>query len=369
LTARGLYLHVPFCRCRCDWCAFASEAGEPRPEAYLDRITAQLASVPPDRRWATVYVGGGTPSLLSPRGLDRLLAAAEAARRPGAETTVEANPESLTGEHLAVMAARGVTRLSLGIQSFQEDLLARHGRPTRAVHLAAARRLVRDWPGRLSLDLIAGLAGQTEAGQRRDLDEALDWGAGHLSFYPLSVEPGTPLARKVARGGAGLPPSSEAERWWIEGRERIEAAGLPAYEVSNFARPGQESEHNRRYWALEPWDGFGPSATGLGPLPGGGLAYRTEVPRLAGWLAGEEPEVETPSALETAKDRLLAGLRRREGVDAGLWTPLLPRTVQGWSPVVRLDGGRLFLSGEAFLRQDAFLRDAFAELDGRPEFR
>jgi oxygen-independent coproporphyrinogen-3 oxidase len=372
LADLGLYIHVPFCRCKCDWCAFASEPGTPDPGPWLDRILGQLDQPPlADARWATVYLGGGTPSLLAPPDLDLLLTRVGDRLVPGAEVTMEANPESLTAEHLAVLGSRGATRLSLGIQTFDETILARHGRPTRRRHLDAARALVAGWSGSLSLDLICGLEGQTEAGQRRDVDEALDWNPDHLSFYSLTVEPGTPLARRVRHQGAALPADDVAAQWWLDGRDRLEADGLVAYEVSNFARPGAESVHNGRYWSLEPWWGLGPSATSLLPRLDphtAGFEYRTEPGRLSDWLAGRRPEVEVPSRLDGAKDALLAGLRRTKGVDAHPWVDLLAPTLARWTGH-RVENGRLFLTRQAFPFLDAFLRDAFTDLDERPEYR
>lgn len=365
----GLYLHVPFCRRRCDWCAFASTEGTADSDRWLTLVLAQLAAPPiPEAKWATVYLGGGTPSLLTPGQLDRLLTAVGRNLVPGAEMTFEANPESLQADHLAVLAAHGGTRLSLGIQTFDERLLRLHHRPTRRSHLERARKLIGRWPGALSLDLICGLAGQTASGQMRDLEEALSWEPDHLSFYSLTLEPDTPLAKRAVRGTSELPEEDEASLWWLDGSRRIEAAGLIRYEVSNFARPGSESVHNQRYWALEPWWGLGPSAVSF--LPGKeGWEYRTETADLARWLAGEPPAVEVPSRLDLAKDRLLAGLRRISGVPESPWAGLLPETLSAWKGRTVRENHRLFLSAEAFPFLDAFLRDAFAELDERPEFR
>ena len=364
----GLYIHVPFCRCKCDWCAFASEEGARRSEVWLERVLDQLAAPPdPEALWASVYIGGGTPSLLEPAQLQRLLATVRPRLVPGAETTLEANPESLTDDLLTVFGQGGGTRLSLGIQTFDETILARHGRPTRTKHLAAAHRLVGDWTGQLSLDLICGLEGQTASSQRRDLDEALDWNPGHLSWYSLTLEPGTPLALRVRV--SSLPSEDEAALWWLEGRDQLERAGLAPYEVSNFARPGAESHHNGRYWALEPWWGVGPSAASFLPKPTGGFEYRTEPSLIDSWLAGQGPRVEIPTALELTKDRLLAGLRRTRGVDALPWMDLLPRTLEAWSGRWTTHEGRLFLTREAFPYLDTLLRDAFDELDRRPEFQ
>jgi len=306
---------------------------------------------------------------LEPAQLDQLLEAVADRVLPGAEMTLEANPESLTGEHLAVFGARGGTRLSLGIQSFDETILARHGRPTRRVHLANARSLVQGWPGGLSLDLICGLEGQTEGGQRWDLEEALDWQPDHLSFYSLTIEPETPLGRRAGGPRAAMPSQDDAERWWLDGRDLLESAGLAQYEVSNFARPGAASVHNSRYWALEPWWGLGPSATSFLPRANQGWEYRTETTSLPAWLAGTGPEVEIPSKLDLTKDRLLAGLRRTEGVSDSPWMDIIPETLGLWSGKLEQKAHRLFLTREAFPFLDAFLRDAFTELDGRPEFR
>lgn len=362
----GLYIHVPFCRAKCSWCAFCSVEGTGKTEAWLQRILVQLELT--SASWATVYIGGGTPSVLSPEQLDRLLTAVALCRIPDSEATVEANPESLTAGHLEVLEKHEVSRLSLGIQSYQEDILQRHGRPTRRHHLDQARRMVRSWSGSLSLDLICGLAGQTEAGQRYDLEQALDWNPDHISFYSLTLEDGTPLAHSLRTGQCRLPDEDDADSWWHEGVRFLENAGLRQYEVSNFSRPGRESVHNQRYWNLEPWLGLGPSAVSL--LPGeGGFEYWTETENLGEWLKGRPATVERPTPLEFAKDQLLSGLRQRGGVPSTPWLSLLPQTLEKWRGRVLVEKDRLFLSREAFLFLDAFLRQAFAELDERPEFR
>ncbi len=366
----GLYLHVPFCRSKCSWCAFASEAGSSRSELWLERVVEQLANpAVTDASWSTVYLGGGTPTLLTPVQLERLLKAVARRLETGAEMTLEANPESLTQEHLKVFSNWGGTRLSVGIQTFDEDILVRHGRPTRKADLDRTFTLTRAWPGELSLDLICALAGQTEAGQQEDLEEALTWNPDHLSFYSLTLEPGTPLAAKVAEKAEVLPAEDQASLWWLQGRDRLEAAGLNQYEVSNFARPGAQSRHNGRYWALEPWLGLGPSATSFLPAGPKGLEYRTEPELLEDWLAGREGLVEVVSGLELAKDKLLAGLRRTAGVESTEWTKIIPETIDAWTGRLINADGHLFLSREAFPFLDTFLREAFAELDSRPEFR
>lgn len=365
----GLYIHVPFCRSKCAWCDFSSEVGTSGVDRWFHKILSQLKD-PPDEssRWATVYFGGGTPTLLEPQQLQRLLSALEPRLVPGAEVTLEANPESLTADHLAVFSVRG-TRLSLGIQTFQPILLSRYGRSTRDVHLKAARRLVERWSGRLSLDLICGLGGQTAETQAEDLEEALSWNPDHVSWYSLTVEPSTPLGRALSLGTAGLPSDAEAAEWWLAGRDRLESSGLLSYEVSNFARPGAESIHNGRYWSLSPWWGLGPSAHSYLPSPGGPMQHIFQAPRLQEWLSGVPPSIEIPSRLETAKDQLLAGLRRSRGVEASPWADLLPQTLDRWEGKVQVQDGRLFLSREAFPLLDSFLRTAYSELDGRPEFR
>ena len=269
----SLYVHVPFCASKCRYCDFfsvpvGSGAGvEGLASRVVEQTIAQLDRFlgrAPAVRFETVYVGGGTPSVLPRELLFRLF------RRlrdlDPAEWTVEANPESLDRSLLETCARAGVTRLSVGIQSMDDRHLACLGRPGTTVdNLAALELIAGSWRGETSLDLIAGAPGQTREGIIADIAAVVRAGCGHASLYSLTVEPGTPLAGLVDSGSVALNPRDHDDELWLEGRAALEAGGLRQYEVSNFARPGKECRHNLRYWRLEPYLGIGPGAVSTLP--------------------------------------------------------------------------------------------------------
>lgn len=308
----ALYVHVPFCTAKCAYCAFYSvpgaDAGLRR--AYLARVGEELAAgaercAPP----ASVYVGGGTPSALAPEELDRLLATLGrlVPPRPGAEFTVECNPDSLTREKAAVLAARGVNRVSLGVQSFQARLrrsIGRRGELDRLDGLLDALRA--EGIDNLGMDLIYAMPGQTAEDWRDDLRRACAAGLKHLSTYELTIEEGSPLA------GRALPPVPDelAVRMWHLAAEQAAAAGLCRYEVSNLARPGSECRHNRDVWHGGTYLGVGPAAASYD-----GEVRRANPPDLRAWLDGAPPE----------DDRLGPEQRAAEVLGLGL------RTVEGWT--------------------------------------
>lgn len=282
----SLYVHVPFCVSKCRYCDFFSVPVDPGagPEGLASRVVEQTIAQldrflgrAPAVRFETVYVGGGTPSVLPRELLARLL------RRLGdldpVEWTVEANPESLDRSFLETCAQAGVTRLSVGLQSMDDRLLACLGRPgTAADNLRALGLMAGNWHGETSLDLIAGAPGQTRGGIIADITAVARAGCGHASLYSLTVEPGTPLAALVRSGSVALNPRDHDDGLWLEGRAALAGAGLHQYEVANFARPGKECRHNLRYWRLEPYLGIGPGA--ISTLP----------PDLAAALTGEREE-------------------------------------------------------------------------------
>lgn len=280
-----LYVHVPFCTRKCGYCDFVSyplagAGGPPAVDRYLDALAREaewyarrLAPAP----FHTVYVGGGTPSLLSAAQLRRLLAVVAAAFgpwAPGAEVTVEANPGTLEFEKLEALREAGVNRLSLGVQSFDTELLRRVGRfvapEDASAAVAAARTAGFD---NLSLDLIFGLPGQIPAGLAEDLRRAIDLGPEHLSVYALTLEEGTPLAGEVAVGRAVLPGEEAELEMFASVNSALPAAGFRHYEISNFARPGRQARHNLAYWRNEDYLALGPAASGHA----GRLRYRNAV--------------------------------------------------------------------------------------------
>jgi len=262
----GLYIHIPFCRSKCDYCDFYSLAGkEDRMDQYLKALLAHLAETAPQAKGYqvdTVYIGGGTPSCF---GEKRLLALLKTVRKkytlsPDAEITMEANPESVDKAMLTHLRRAGVNRLSLGVQSACDAELAALHRPhsfeqVRSAVDAARKAKLKN----LSLDLIYGLPGQDPESWHNSVEEILALNPEHLSCYGLKVEEGTPLAGRVARGEQLPDDDAQADMYlWMV--DRLAAAGYHQYEVSNFAKKGKESHHNLRYWLMREYIGFGPGA-------------------------------------------------------------------------------------------------------------
>ena len=261
----GLYLHIPFCQKRCDYCDFYTMAG--RGDLFAPYTAALLhaldtAPLPRGSRVDTVYFGGGTPTML---GADRLCTVLEGIRQrydlaPDAEITLEANPDSVDLRSLRRLRKAGFNRISLGMQSAcLEELSAVHRPHTVQQTDQAVTMAKKAGFKNLSLDLIYGLPGQTEESWRATVEHALSLIPQHLSCYGLKVEEGTPLARRVEAGEVLPDDDTQADRYlWTVGR--LERAGFAQYEISNFAKPGHESRHNLRYWLTRPYIGFGPGA-------------------------------------------------------------------------------------------------------------
>ena len=272
-TAFGIYVHVPFCATRCGYCDFntytAAELGGATADGWLAALRAELTlaaatvgAVPVD----TVFVGGGTPSML---GAGRLAEVLDAVRErfvlaPDAEVTTEANPESTSPEFFAAIRSAGYTRVSLGMQSASPRVLAvldRTHSPGRA--MAAAREALAAGFGHVSLDLIYGTPGETDDDLLASVDAALAAGVDHVSAYALVVEDGTALARRVRRGEVDAP-DDDVLAWRYQLIDaRLSAAGLQWYEVSNWSRPGAACRHNEGYWDGGQWWGAGPGAHGF----------------------------------------------------------------------------------------------------------
>ena len=308
---RNLYIHVPFCAGKCDYCAFYSEpAQEPeRIRLWLNRILLQLEENAPRLVEAeTVYFGGGTPSLLPEDVLMRLFAAVHAAAPAAAEISIEANPFTVTPEKAAVLTSFA-NRVSLGVQSFDPALLEAVGRRDHAgPGPEEAVRNLRDAGLRnLGLDLMYGLPGETPELWRRDLERALELGPEHISAYSVTPEPGTPFARRIA----GRPEDDAlTEAMWEQAGAVLGGSGLPRYEISNYARPGFESRHNSNVWHGQTYLGLGPAACSFD-----GTDRWTQVSDLQAWLDGAPPEL----------DRIPRRARLGEILMMGL------RTVRGWT--------------------------------------
>ena len=256
----SVYLHIPFCSHRCGYCDFATVAGrDALARQYLDALHAELRTLGQPAEVETVFIGGGTPTHLAPADLERLLALVRSwfNLAEGYEWTVEANPGTLDRVKVALLAEHGVTRVSLGAQSFHRPLLKVLERNHDPDDVPRAVESVRGRIQNLSLDLIFGVPGQELSAWREDLEAALHLQPSHLSTYGLTYEKGTPLW-KQREAGLVKPIDEELERlMYAEAMDRISAAGLLQYEIANFARPGFECRHNLVYWANHAYHGFG----------------------------------------------------------------------------------------------------------------
>ena len=318
----ALYVHWPFCVSKCPYCDFNSHvrSGIDQHE-WRDALLADLAyeaRLLPGRTLTSIFFGGGTPSLMEPATVSALISAARQ-HWPAAddlEITLEANPNSVEAARFADLAAVGVNRLSLGVQSFDDANLTFLGRAHSADEGQRALDIAQANFPRVSFDLIYALPGETEAGWSATLDRALGKGTSHLSLYQLTIEPGTRFASMVAKHEFEPLNGDAAASLYELTAARTEAAGIPAYEVSNHARIGQESRHNLTYWRYGDYAGVGPGAHGrrLGKRT---VRHRKPENFLSGIRRNRHGMVEEEklSSAEAADEALVMGLRLSEGVD------------------------------------------------------
>ncbi len=263
----GVYLHIPFCKSRCSYCDFATDVYRSKDgvERYVNALIHEIRNSKSEIRNSadTIYFGGGTPSLLGPEQVARILDAvhAEFHVAPNAEVTMEMNPATVTAETLAAYRGLGINRASFGVQTFNDRDLKLLARGHDANDARQTFRLLRDTGfENISFDLIAGLPDQTMSDWERNLDEALRMQPEHLSLYLLEIHQGTPLAEQLRSGRRPMPDEDLAAEMYELMLDKTGAAGYEQYEISNFAKPGFESRHNTKYWRLEPVYGFGVSA-------------------------------------------------------------------------------------------------------------
>lgn len=367
----GVYIHIPFCKSKCDYCDFYSLAGRTElMEGYLKALRAHMAETAPlakDCRVDTVYFGGGTPLMLGDKALCELLAWVKKlfrVERDG-EITVEVNPDSVDLKALKRLRRAGFNRLSIGMQSACDGELAAVGRP----HDFAQTRQAVEWARKakfknVSLDLIYGLPGQTLESWRQTLDAALALEPEHISGYGLKVEEGTPLCRRV-EGGEPLPDDDFQADAYLMMVELLQSKGYEQYEISNFAKPGFPSRHNLKYWRMDPYLGFGPGAHS----DFGSRRYAF-IRDLEGYMAAvesggrllSEDEVIPPG--ERAAEYLMLRLRTTYGIAEWEYRreylmdfdPLLALLTQyerqGWA---RQEGDRWVLTPEGFLRSNQLI--------------
>src|SRR5829696_8542540 len=323
----GVYLHWPFCLSKCPYCDFNSHVrhrpiDEARFLAAFQREIAHMAALARGRRVTSVFFGGSTPSLMAPATTGAILDAIAAAWEvgEGAEITLEANPTSVEATRFRGYRAAGVNRVSLGVQALNDPDLRRLGRMHTAEEALAAIKVAAGAFERFSFDLIYARPDQTPEAWAAELREAIGHAAEHLSLYQLTIEPDTWFERLHAAGKLVIPDHAASRALYDVTQEICEAHGLPAYEISNHARPGAESRHNLVYWRYGEYVGVGPGAHGRFVTPAGRVATATER-HPETWLDRVEEgghglvEEELLSAQEEGDEFLLMGLRLREGVD------------------------------------------------------
>ncbi|MDN6695327.1 MAG: radical SAM family heme chaperone HemW [Corynebacterium casei] len=338
----GLYIHVPFCATRCGYCDFNTytpgELGSPRDLTgpYLDALERELelAAAKVNRPADTIFVGGGTPSLLGGEGLTRVLNAARNTFgiSEGAEVTTESNPESTSPEFFAQIKDAGFTRVSLGMQSAAShvlQVLERAHTPGRP--FAAAKEAKAAGFEHVNLDMIYATPSETDDDVRRTLDLALETGVDHISAYSLIVEDGTRMARKVKKGELPMPDQDTMARRYDIIADTLDNAGFGWYEVSNWAKEGGECRHNMIYWRDHDWWGAGPGAhSHLGDQ----RFYNVKLPGRYINMVGEDElpiaDTETLTDSEHHMEKIMLGLRLREGIDRTLLSDKAQPMIDGF---------------------------------------
>ncbi|MEM8865640.1 MAG: radical SAM family heme chaperone HemW [Planctomycetota bacterium] len=370
-ATRSAYVHVPFCAHRCGYCDFSVVAGRGDLVGdYLRAIEREMAGQGPPSEVDTLYFGGGTPSQLPPEAFAKLCDLALAWRPPadGYEWTVEANPADVTPEWIELLASRGVTRLSLGSQSFDSAKLATLERDHTADDIGRVVGWAKQAGIDVCLDLIFAVPGETLDTWQRDLKQAVALNPSHISTYGLTFERGTSFWSRRLRGNLTEADESLQREMYLAAIDTVTAAGYEHYEVSNFARPGHRSRHNQAYWSGDGYFAVGPGATRF--VDGvRETNHRSTTTYLKRMLAGESPvaEREQLSAEERAREVLVFALRKIEGIEiAGFeaqtgfdLNDLAGETLDRFcrqSLLVQADG-RLRLTREGLLVSDALWPD------------
>ena len=390
----SLYIHIPFCSSKCDYCDFFSVRVNDSDSSLLDAyIKTLLEDIKGQieffkiNRIPSIYIGGGTPSVLGAGRMEIFLSGLKSALgalfNTISEFTTEANPESADEAFIAACRKGGVNRISLGVQSFNEKSLKAAGRKCnqglKEKNLALASRHFQD---SLSIDLIAGLPFQTSSVLLDDINRALDFSPSHISLYSLSLDEETPLGKKLFGLGPqklSLPAGDNADRLWIKGRNALEKAGFAQYEVSNFAKPGKACIHNIRYWRMENWIGAGPASSGTIIEDHSGTGRRYTYPcDIRAYLNASPPQlnsacIETLDRETLIKESIFMGFRYLGGPDTELFKKrfgcsiesLIPKTIASWSSRGFFEKAQpysLAPSRNGLLFLNSFIADSFAEL-------
>lgn len=378
--AFGVYVHWPFCLAKCPYCDFNSHVRHEKPDEarYARAIASELAFLKPltaSREVTSIFFGGGTPSLMQPSTVQSVLdeIAKQWAVSKDAEITLEANPTSVEAERFRGYRAAGVNRVSLGVQALDDLSLKNLGRMHTASEALAAVEVARENFPRISFDLIYARPDQSPQAWREELIKALTFAPEHLSLYQLTIEPDTTF-EKLHRAGKLITPDEDTSRaLWDVTQELCGARGMPAYEISNHARPGAESRHNLVYWRYQEYVGVGPGAHGRVGADGTRIATATEK-NPERWLSNVEAtghglvEQEKLSKLEQADEMLVMGLRLAEGIDVERFERLTgvslnPERVtflESEGLVERAENSRLRVTASGFPLLDAIVADLAA---------
>lgn len=361
----GIYIHWPFCAAKCPYCDFNSHVrfGNIDEAHFASAFRREMESVrlrTGKRNVTSIFIGGGTPSLMAPQTIMTLLDAVHGlwAVSPDAEITMEANPSSVEADRFRGYRAAGINRLSLGVQALDDMELKRLGRLHDVAQALYAIDLARAIFPRLSFDLIYARPGQNEAAWQKELEKAVDLAADHLSLYQLTIEEGTALHRLYAAGKLTLPAPETAASLYALTQEVTQARGLPAYEISNHAAAGAQSQHNLLYWRYHQYAGFGPGAHGR--FVEGNRRTVTITERLPErWLENvekqghgivEEEYLERP---QQADEMLLMGLRLHEGLDIARYELVAEKPLPQRAIMKLQDEGLVETVGNARLRSTA----------------
>lgn len=364
MTKTGVYIHVPFCRRKCAYCDFYSVCDLSPMDDYVDALCREIRAAGDDRLVDTIFVGGGTPSLLRAAQWRRIFDALTDAFILDylEEFTVECNPESCSAELFDALRSLGVNRLSIGVQSLQDEVLAVMGRVHTADEALAALRMAHTLFANVNADYIVGLPHQTAASVTADLAAMLPF-VRHVSVYALQLEEGTPIERSVRAGRIALPAEDEAAALYQAAADYLQAHGLTRYEVSNFAASGYQCRHNQHCWQSKEYMGFGPAAHSFA---GGRRFYHS--PDLAAYMADcTRYEEEGDNTLSDRKEEtIMLGLRTTLGVDLAayyerfgvdfceeyasvLTNPLVRKTCSICDGYFRIDPELLYVSNQISL--------------------
>jgi oxygen-independent coproporphyrinogen-3 oxidase len=379
-AAFGVYLHWPFCAAKCPYCDFNSHVRHQAPDqaryaAAFRREIAATADRAPGRTVTSIFLGGGTPSLMEPATVGAILDAVAKhwTVAPDAEVTLEANPSSVEAERFRGYRAAGVNRVSLGVQALNDADLRFLGRLHNVEAALAAIEIARETFPRLSFDLIYARPGQTPDAWRGELGAALARACDHLSLYQLTIEPDTPFFALREAGKLAVPDDDAAAALYAVTQEVCDAAGLPAYEISNHAVPGAECRHNLTYWRYGEYAGIGPGAHGRLKLADGRHATAAErapevwLEKVESWGDGLVVD-DVLTSEEEGDELLLMGLRLAEGIDLDRYQRLAGRSLDparltdllAHGMVERAGGGKLRATRAGFYVLDAVVADLAA---------